>query len=84
MRIARSCVTEADELEQVVDALAPVGAVLAADLQAELDVLRRRHVREERVRLEDHPHVALVGRDARHVLAVDDDRAGVRAVEAGD
>ena len=47
----------------------------AADPQPELDVLRRRHVREERVRLEDHAHVAPVGGDVRDVLAVDDDRA---------
>src|SRR5262249_4112820 len=42
------------------------------------------HVREEAVRLEHHAHVAAVGRQARDVLAVDDDRAGVGAVEAGD
>ena len=53
-------------------------------LQPELDVPLGGHVREEAVRLEDHAHVALVGRHAGHVLAGDEDPAGVRPVEAGD
>src|SRR5205814_257555 len=74
---------ETDELEQLADAVPPVAAVAAADPQPELDVLPRRHVREEAVGLKDHAHVAPVGRRAGHVLAVDDDRAGVGPVEAG-
>ena len=57
---------------------------LPADPEPVLDVLLRGHVREEAVRLEDHPHVALVGRRPRDVLAVDDDAARVGLVEAGD
>src|SRR6266566_3273227 len=59
------------------------GSIATADPQPELDVLPRRHVREEAVGLKDHPHVAPVGRRAGHVLAVDDDRAGVGPVKAG-
>src|SRR5581483_3868239 len=84
MRVAVAGVREADELEQVVDALAPVELVPAANPEPELDVLPRGHVREQRVRLEDHPHVALVGGDAGDVLAVDEDAAAVRTVEACD
>ena len=47
----------------------------AAHLEREGDVLGGGHVREQRVVLEHHPDVAPVGRDARHVLAVDLDRA---------
>src|SRR5438105_12824419 len=75
---------EADELEQLAHPAVAVGALLAADTQPERDILAGGHVREQRVRLEDHSHVALVRRDVRHVLAVDDDRARVGAVEAGD
>src|SRR5581483_5114460 len=84
VRIAPAGVAEPDGLEQLVDTPASLTLVAPADPQAELDVLLRGHVREQRVRLEHHPHVALVGRDVRDVLAVDDDAAAVRAVEAGD
>src|SRR3954451_2862491 len=75
---------EPDELEQLTHALAPIPLVLPTEPQAVLDVLCGSHVREERVGLEDHPHVALVRRDARHVFPVDDDPSGVGSIEAGD
>ena len=53
-------------------------------LQAVLDVLGHRHVREQRVVLEHRVHVALVRREAGHVRAVQQDRARGRALEAGD
>src|SRR5713101_476389 len=84
MRVTVARVPEADELEQLTDAPRALALVPAADLQAELDILRGAHVREERVRLEHHSHVALVGRDVRDVLAVDDDPSVVGPVEAGD
>ena len=77
-------VTEADELEQLLHALPSRAPLVLPDPQPELDVLLGRHVREQAVRLEDHPHVAPIRGDARDVLAVDDDRSGVRPVEAGD
>src|SRR5439155_13234374 len=83
MRVAVGRRSEPDELEQLADAPATVLLLPSTDLQPELDILARRHVWEQRVRLEDHPHVALVGRDVRHVLAVDDDTALVGPVEAG-
>ena len=84
VRIALARVPEPDELEQLADPLPPVGLRLAPDPQPVLDVLLGGHVREEAVGLEDHPHVALVGRRARQVLPVDDDPSGVGLVEAGD
>ena len=47
----------------------------AAHLEAEGDVLRDGHVREQRVALEDEPHVAPVGRHAGQILAADEDLA---------
>jgi hypothetical protein len=45
-------------------------------------VLLHRHVREERVRLEHHVGRPLVGRDAGHVLAVDEHPSRGRRLEA--
>ena len=49
-----------------------------------LDVLLDRHVREERVVLEDGVHRPVVRRQPGHVLAGELDRALVRRLEAGD
>src|SRR5205085_10452253 len=84
MRIAIDGVTEPDELEQVADTLLAVSLVPAADPQPEVDILPGGHVREKRVGLEDHPHVALVRSDVRDVLAVDDDASLVGTIEACD
>src|SRR5438445_7698518 len=54
VRVAVACVAEADELQEIPDALASIALVLAANPQPVLDVLPRRHVREERVGLEHH------------------------------
>ena len=53
-------------------------------LEAEGDVVRHRHVREQRVGLEHHVGRPLPGRHRRHVLAVDQDPAGGRRLEAGE
>ena len=50
---------------------------LAQHLQAEADVLRHRHVREQRVALEDGVDRPLEGRQRRDVLAVEQDLAAV-------
>ena len=52
-------------------------------LEAELDVLRDRQVGEQAVALEDHAHVALVGRGAGDVGAGHQHGAGVGELEAG-
>ena len=54
------------------------------DPEPEGDVLEDRHVREERVRLEDHVHRALGRRDIGHVAAGEQNPAGRRLLEAGD
>ena len=56
-------VREPDELEHLPRPGGPLGPVDLAQPQAELDVGLRGQVGEQRVGLEDHAHVALVGRD---------------------
>ena len=84
MRVSLAGVGEPDKLEQLAHTLPPAGLRLFTDLEPVLDVLLRRHVREQAVGLEDHAHVSAVRRDARHVLAVDEDGARVWLVEARD
>src|SRR5438046_5075665 len=83
MRIALARVPETDELQQLRDALSTRRPLVLSDAQAEFHVLLRGQIGEEAVRLEDHAHVAAVGRHPRDVLPVDDDRARIGAVEAG-
>ncbi len=83
VRIALRGLGEPDELEQLADPGPAIGLGLAPDPEAVLDVLLGGHVREQAVGLEHHPHVALVGRRSRDVLAVDDDPARIRLVESG-
>ena len=59
-RVAVALVGQVDQLEQLADPLADLVLRPLADLQAEADVVGDGHVREQRVRLEDHPDVALV------------------------
>ena len=75
---------ELDELERLGDA--PLDLVLGdlLALQPERDVLLDRHVREQRVALEDRVDVALVRRHVRDVDAAELDRALGRLLEAAD
>ena len=52
--------------------------------QAERHVVVDRHVREERVLLEDHVDPAIVGLDVGDVLSVQADAARIRGLEPGD
>jgi hypothetical protein len=55
-----------------------------AQPQAVGDVLEHAHVREERIRLKDHRHAALVGRHVGDVPAIEQDASGGGELEAGD
>jgi hypothetical protein len=71
--------------EQFVDAFAQGARRGLADLQPVADVAAHRQVREQRVVLEHHADLAALDRQARHVVAAEQDAAaGVRRVEAGD
>ena len=74
----------AHELQHLVDARIDLGLGLAQHFEAEADILANRHMREERVVLEDGVDRALEGRQRRDVLAIEADLAFGREVEAGD
>ena len=75
---------QAHDLEEPVDLVPDLGLGLLADLETECDVVADGQVLERRVVLEDEPDTAPLGRHVGDVLAVDDDRATVRPVQAGD
>lgn len=54
------------------------------ELETERDVLADGHVRPQRVALEDHARVALVGREVRNIRVADPYGAAVRDTEARD
>ncbi len=87
----RIAVPQMAKLHHVQDAIEPRAQFLRrqpAQLQAERHVLRHRHVRPDRIALEDHRHAAPFRRDhavgRRQHRAVHLDRAGGRADEPRD
>ena len=77
-------VVDADLAGGVLHAGGDLGLRHAVHAEREADVLLERHVRVERVVLEDHRDVALARRGEGHVGAVDEHAAGVGDLEAGD
>ena len=75
---------EADELEHLGHAALELALRDALPLEPEGDVVLDRHVREERVALEDGVHVPLVRREADHVLVAEEDAALGRLLETAD
>ncbi|GMA32050.1 hypothetical protein GCM10025875_20420 [Litorihabitans aurantiacus] len=75
LRAAAGQVAEADEVERLLDDAPALRRADLAQLEPVADVLGHGHVREERVGLEDHAEAAALGRGARGVDAVDEDRA---------
>ena len=74
----------ANQLEHVEHARGDLSLGTAEHLKAEADVLRHRHVRKQRVALEDGVDRTLVGRQRRDVVAIEPDLAFGRKIEAGD
>ena len=63
LRLAVEQLLELDGLGRLVDAALDLGLGDLAQLEPEGEVLADRHVRVERVALEDHRDVAILGRD---------------------
>ena len=85
--LRRPAVEHLGEPEQVGDLVdAPLSSrpSAPAHLEAVAEVLADRHVRVERVALEDHRDVPMPRREVGHVDAVDQDRPGGDVLEAGD
>ncbi len=83
-RLALQQVGQAERLAGALDAAPDLGLRRAARAQAEGDVVEDRHVRIERVVLEDHRHVALARIELVDRLVADRDLAGGDLLEAGD
>jgi len=74
---------QVEDLGGLLDLLAPFRGRYPAQLECESHVLGDRLVRVQRIVLEDHCDVAVLGRDTGHVLAADLDGALVDVFEAG-
>ena len=83
-RLAREERCDAEERRSLGDAPLDLGPRQAPHLQREGEVPAHVLVRVESVALEDHRHVALGGREAVHLRAVDAHRSAGRLVETGD
>ncbi len=79
--IARPKLRQPDQRQHLSDALIGLGLRHAGDLQSKADVLRHSQVGEERIGLEDHADVALIGLQLRNVPPADDDVSGGRLFE---
>ncbi len=84
LRLAVQELLQVEDLGRFPDPLGDHVLGLAGDLEREAHVLADAHVRVERVVLEDHRDVAVLGRHVRHVPAADQDRALVDLLEAGE
>ena len=86
-QLARLAVEQVFDLQQLGHARhfgVDVGLRHLADLEAELDVLAHAHGRVQRVGLEHHGDVTVLGAHAAHVLITDHDRAAGDGLKAGD
>ena len=83
-RLALLVALEADHPERLGHPRGTLRLGDLADHQPVRDVVADRHVREQGVVLEDRVDVAVERRDRGHVLAVEQDPAGGRQLEAGD
>ena len=84
MRIALAEALQAHVFQRRGDPGADVRSASLRHLQRERDVAFDRHVREERIALEHHPHGPALRGAPGEVLAVQQDAAAVGNIEAGD
>ncbi len=84
LRLAVEVLLEVEDLRRLADPLGDLVLGLAGDLQREAHVLADRHVRVERVVLEHHRDVAVLGGQVRDVALADADRAAVDVLEPGE
>ncbi len=76
-------VRQLDQLQHLLDPRADLGGGLLRHLEAEADIVGHRHVGEQRIGLEHHADIALVGRQVGDVAPADADGAGGGLLEAG-
>src|SRR3954447_4061791 len=83
LRLAVEVGLEVEDLRGVLDAGADLLLLHPGDLQREAHVVGHAHVRVERVVLEHHRDVALLGRQVRDVAVADPDRAISHRLQPG-
>ncbi len=83
MRIAAALLAEMDQRQVPIGGLQPLRCRMAAQAQPEGDVLPRGHMREQAVGLEHHAHVAPVRRQIGDVAIIQQDPAGIQALQPG-
>ncbi|MNT19628.1 hypothetical protein D3C72_1548960 [compost metagenome] len=74
---------QARQCQRLLDPNPGFGGRYFAQVEGEGDVLGHAHVREQGIALENHAHVALVGRQFADVVAVHEDPATVWRVKTG-
>ncbi|MNW53586.1 hypothetical protein D3C74_311510 [compost metagenome] len=82
LRLAVQVLGQVEDLRSLLDALADVRLGRAGDLQREAHVVRDGHVRVQRVVLEDHRDVAVLGLHVGDVAVTDEDVPAVDVLEA--
>ncbi len=80
--LAAQVLGEVEDAGRVLDLLPDLGLRHARDLQGEAHVVGDGHVRIERVVLEHHGDVPVLGRQVRHVAVADADRSAVDVLQA--
>ncbi len=83
LRLPVEVLGEVEHLRRVLHLLADGGLVLTGDLEREAHVVGDGHVRVERVVLEHHRDVPVLGRQVRDVAVADADSAAVDVLQAG-
>ena len=83
LRVLLGLIGKPHELQLFHGDLAAFGLAHAAHFEAEFHVLQGGHVREKRVRLEHHGHLALVHRHTGDVLSADHDASALDVFETG-
>ncbi len=81
LRLARQVLREVEDLRRVLDLLPDLGLRHAGDLEREAHVVGDRHVRVERVVLEHHGDVPVLGRQVGDVAVPDADGAAVDVLQ---
>ena len=84
LRLALEVVGQVEDAGRLLHALADLALVDPGDLQGEAHVVGHRHVRVERVVLEHHRDVAVLGRQVGDVAVADPDLPVVDLLEAGE
>ena len=83
VRLALPQLRHLHQFQHLLHSIADFAGGHAILLEAEGDVLRHAHVREQRIALEHHVHRALVRRQFGDVDAVDQHAAAIRVFESG-